>query len=89
MASDLMLMALIRLHARMSKEGNARILGTVHDSILFEVKHGYEDYWLPIIKETMEDMEYVRRTFGFEVTVPIIADIDTGSHWGETEAWAA
>jgi DNA polymerase I-like protein with 3'-5' exonuclease and polymerase domains len=89
MASDLMLMALIRLHARMSKEGNARILGTVHDSILFEVKHGYEDYWLPIIKETMEDMEYVRRTFGFEVTVPIIADIETGSHWGETEAWAA
>jgi DNA polymerase-1 len=93
-ASDLMLMALIRLHARskvenLDKHGPTMyILGTVHDSILFEIKNGHEEYWAPIIKAEMEDMEYVQRTFGFDVTVPIIADIEIGTHWGETKEWS-
>jgi hypothetical protein len=35
----------------------------------------------------MEDMSIVRRKFGLEMTVPIVADIETGTHWGEGTPW--
>ena len=34
-------------------------------------------------RPTMEDMTIVKRTVGTEVTVPIIADIEVGTHWTE------
>lgn len=82
-ASDLMLLALIELHRMMPKD-EAIIVGTVHDSILAEVRDDVVDVWKPRIKETMEDMSIVRRKFGTDVTVPIVADIEVGTHWGET-----
>jgi len=85
-ASDLMLMALVRLH-RILPYDQARIVGTVHDSILFEVKDEYVDKWVPVIKQVMEDMEYVKKLFGTDVTVPIVADLEVGTHWGEGEPW--
>lgn len=82
-ASDLMLLALIELH-RMMPPDEAVIVGTVHDSILCEVRNDKVKHWTPLIKSTMEDMSIVKRKFGTEVTVPIVADIEVGSHWGET-----
>ena len=32
----------------------------------------------------MEDMRLVRKKFGVHVDIPIIADLKTGSHWGDT-----
>lgn len=85
-ASDLMLMALVRLHQLLPPK-EAVIVGTVHDSILFEVRDDKVDTWVPVIKEIMEDMEYVHKTFGTEVTVPIVADLEVGQHWGEGTPW--
>jgi len=85
-ASDLMLFALIELH-RIMPPREARIVGTVHDSILFEVKDEHVDEWCGVIKETMEDMDRVERTFGADITVPIVADIEVGQHWAEGEPW--
>lgn len=85
-ASDLMLMALVRLHKLLPYD-EARIVGTVHDSILFEVRDDKVEEWAPVIKEVMEDMEYVQKMFGTEVGVPIVADIEVGQHWGEGKPW--
>jgi len=53
-ASDLNLMSLTRLHARLDPT-IAHILVTVHDSLLFEVKKGYEEEVMDIIYEEMVD----------------------------------
>lgn len=87
MASDLMLSSLITLHSQMRRTGQARIVGTVHDSILFEVREGYVDRWCRRIKDTMEDMDRVKRDFKCDITVPIIADVEVGTHWSEGEPW--
>lgn len=83
-ASDLMLLALIELHNMMPAD-EAVVVGTVHDSILCEVRDDVVPQWTKLIKDTMEDMSIVKRKFGTEVTVPIVADIEVGSHWGETK----
>jgi uracil-DNA glycosylase family 4 len=85
-ASDLMLIALVYLHSVLPPD-EARIVGTVHDSILFEVRDDKVDEWVPFIKETMEDMKRVERLFGTEVGVPIVADMEVGQHWGEGTPW--
>lgn len=81
-ASDIMLTSLITMHPQLDKQ-RARIVGTVHDSILFEVREEYVEEILPFIKGTMEDMSIVRHKFGTEVGVPITVDIEVGTHWGE------
>lgn len=87
LASDLMLFSLVRLHSRMRGTDEAHVLGTVHDSILFAIREEMVDRWVPVIKSTMEDMDTVKRIFGCDITVPIVADIEVGSHWGEGTPW--
>lgn len=86
MASDLMLFALVKLHRIMPRK-QALVLGTVHDSILFQIRDDVVDKWAGIIKTTMEDMDSVERAFQCKITVPIIADIEVGQHWGEGKPW--
>jgi DNA polymerase-1 len=92
-ASDLMLMSLVRLHDSLPQD-RAFIVGTVHDSLLFQVKAGppkdpykYVNRYCREIKDTMEDLDYVKDTFGPDITVPIVADMEVGQHWGETGPW--
>jgi DNA polymerase-1 len=87
LASDLMLVSLVRLASSLPARV-ARIIGTTHDQLMFEVRDGYVDEVAPLIRDTMQDMDYVQKVFGAEITVPIIAEIETGQHWGETEPWA-
>lgn len=86
MASDMMLFSLVRLHATVPPS-QARIVGTVHDSILFEVREDKVSKFAPIIRSFMEDTFVLEQTFGCEITVPIIADVEVGLHWGEGEPW--
>jgi uracil-DNA glycosylase family 4 len=81
-ASDLMLISAIRLHPRL-RELDVWIVGTVHDSLLFDAPEENVLKACRIIKEIMEDMDFVRRRFGAEITVPIVVDIEVGQHWGE------
>lgn len=49
-----------------------RMLLQVHDSVVFEIAKGREDYWLPIIRETMERVSAFHPQFG---TIPFPVDI--------------
>lgn len=86
LASDIMLMSLVRLHAGLPSS-QARIVGTVHDSLLFEVREEVVDEIVPYIHETMEDLVPLRQKFGLELTVPLVVDVKVGQHWGEGEKW--
>lgn len=80
-ASDLMLLACIVLNERLPEE-EARVIGTIHDALLFEIRDDVVDEWAPVIKEEMEDVSRVRRLFGADITVPVEVDIEVGTHWG-------
>lgn len=80
-ASDLMLMALVRLQTVL-RPNEARIVGTVHDAILGECRTELVDQTCEQFHTTMIDMDYVKRTFGYDVTVPIEVEIRISQHWG-------
>lgn len=86
MASDMMLFSLIEIHRQLNPKHGA-VVGTVHDSILFEVREEYVDEYCELIKSTMEDIQRIERAFNAEITVPIIADVEVGDHWAEGEPW--
>jgi DNA polymerase-1 len=81
LASDMMLLAMNMLHAEMPPE-EARIVGSVHDSLLIEVRDDRVDYWAPYVKHVMENLP-LKKKFGATLTVPIKVDVTVGTHWGE------
>jgi len=81
-ASDITLFSMVQLHRELNPREIVMVM-TVHDSIRFEVKEDKVDYWAPIIKETMENLP-LRKTFGTELTVPVVADVEWGTHWPGT-----
>lgn len=83
LASDMTLLSIIILHGMMDPK-EAKIVATVHDSILFEIRDDVVDKWAPIIKQTMENLP-LKKKFGAELSVPVKVDISVGQHWGEGE----
>jgi uracil-DNA glycosylase family 4 len=81
-ASDLMLLSMVRLSSSL-RPSEARIVGTVHDSILFEVKTEALDEVSRQVRDTMVDLKEVKRKFGTDVGVPIEVELKAGTHWGE------
>jgi uracil-DNA glycosylase family 4 len=82
MASDLMLFSMVLLHKELDPR-ECFMVGTLHDGIFFECKEGRTDYWMAIIKEVMESLP-LKKTFGCEMSVPIIADVEEGQYWTGT-----
>lgn len=80
-ASDLTVLSMVLLHDRLDRK-RARIIGNVHDSVLFEIDDDYIDTSTKIIRETMENLP-LKRYFGYQPTIPIHVDILVGDHWGE------
>ena len=78
-ASDLMLFSMVKLHKLLDPR-EAFMVGTLHDAIFFQVKDEVIDKWLPVIKDTMENLP-LKRTFGFEPSIPIVADVEYAQHW--------
>jgi uracil-DNA glycosylase family 4 len=78
-ASDLMLFSMVQLH-KVLNPNEASMIGTLHDGIFFEVKEDKLDKYVPIIKEVMENLP-LKRAFGLELSVPIVADVSWGQHW--------
>jgi uracil-DNA glycosylase family 4 len=83
-ASDLMLISMLILH-----DHGVPIVGTVHDQLLFEPHKSEADEMLPLIKKVMEEdaLAFARRKFGTNLEVPIVADIEVGTHWTEGKSW--
>lgn len=85
-ASDLAVLSMIVINEKLRAKGwdkFAYCLGLVHDAINFEIRDDYVARVIPIIKDTMEDMDIVYRKFGTVVDIPIVADVSVGQHWGD------
>jgi DNA polymerase I-like protein with 3'-5' exonuclease and polymerase domains len=76
-----MLLSLVQLVEKLPQD-RARIVGTVHDSILFELRDDFRDEGAAIIHATMTDMSVVKKKFGTDITVPMDVELKIGSHWG-------
>lgn len=83
-ASDLAVLSMIAINQQFREMGaQAYCLGLVHDAINYEIRDDWLARCLPIIKDTMEDMDIVYRKFGTVVDIPIVADVSLGIHWGD------
>jgi DNA polymerase-1 len=82
-ASDLTLFAMVMLHKEVLNPREIIMVMTVHDSIRFEVREEMVGEYAPVIKEVMENLP-LKKTFGTELTVPIVADVEWGTHWAGT-----
>ena len=62
----------------------ARIVGTVHDSIVVEVP---EDRWEEVTRECIDRMtnidQYFKQCFGFSLDVPLAAEAVVGRRWSD------
>jgi DNA polymerase-1 len=83
LASDMMLLAMAILHDEMDPK-ECRIVGTVHDSMLVEAREDRAKHWSKRIKHVMENLP-LKKKFGLDLTIPVVADVKLGDHWGEGE----
>lgn len=71
-AADIVMRSMLRLGDAVDGD-NCRMLLQIHDSVVFEIRNGTEEIYLPQIKEVMED---VQPDFGIKFYVDI-------HQWGE------
>lgn len=81
-ANDLMLFSMVQIHPRMNPR-EAFIVGTLHDALFFQVRNEKVDKYVSLIKEVMENLP-LKRTFGLDLSVPIVVDVDHAQHWTGT-----
>jgi DNA polymerase-1 len=75
-AADLIKMAMIKVEELIKgQENEIRILLQIHDELIFEVKKDKIDFYLPKIKEVMQNVLKLR--------IPIIVDASQGDNWLE------
>ena len=67
-AADIVERTMIRLYETVDNEEECRMLLTVHDSVILEIKQGLEEKYLPMIKDAMENIE---PDFGVKFAVDI------------------
>lgn len=82
-ASDLCLSALVRISRRLGAElpGSARVILTIHDSIMVECRTEVMARAAAIIREEMVD------NAPCEKRVKLSIDMKVGTRWGSTEKW--
>lgn len=93
-ASDILLCALIVIDNLMHEyEFRSMMVNTVHDSIVFDVYPGEIDDLVTLCKDVMENLP---TTYGPEwfpglnfdwFTVPLVADAEIGSHYGNLKSY--
>lgn len=81
MASDMMLFSMVLLHPQLDPKV-ARMISTVHDSILFEIREEAVEELVPMIQHTMENLP-LEEVFDCVLTVPIKTDAKVGKFWAE------
>jgi DNA polymerase-1 len=84
LATDICLSAAVRIGKRLDPRV-ARIVGSVHDALLFEVREEVTLTYASAIKAEMENMRSLYETFGAVIDVPIKVDVEIGTHWSEGE----
>jgi len=83
-ASDLTILSMVRLNDIL--DDTCKIVGQCHDAIFFECDDDYIDKNCKIIKDTMENLP-LKKLFGVEIDVPLIAEPTVGKSWGQGYDW--
>lgn len=78
-ASDIMLFAMVCLEKELDPR-KAGMVMTLHDGIGSEVRDDYVDEASVITKQVMENLP-LHRTFGLDLSVPLIADVEHSQYW--------
>lgn len=65
---------------------NFQWMGQMHDEVIFRVRKGYENEKARALKHLMENLP-LKKLFGFEFNVPIVAEVKLGKFWGEAKEW--
>lgn len=81
-ASDLMLFSMVQLQPQLDPR-NAFLVGTLHDAIFLQVREDAVDEIAPVVKDVMENLP-LKKTFGVEIDIPIVADVEWDQHWTGT-----
>jgi len=77
-AADIIKIAMINVHNRLSKEGlDTKLILQVHDELLLEVPHNELTQVKAILKEEMENAATLK--------LPLVADVSEGESWYETK----
>jgi DNA polymerase-1 len=75
-ASDMIKIAMVRLHAALRARGlTSRMLLQVHDELLFESPPAEVDTMTALAREIMES--------ALPLAVPVVVDIKTGADWSD------
>jgi DNA polymerase-1 len=77
-AADILKRAMIDTHARLAAIPGARMILTVHDELLFEIKEADADRASALVRETMEGAATLR--------VPLTVDIGIGANWKDAKS---
>ena len=82
-AGDICKIALAKMWDKLQAfafEGNAEVIGVVHDEILMTVDDGYEEMWAAELEEAMTSAGAVVLSL-----VPVLADVKIGQSWADTK----
>lgn len=79
-ASDVTLLAAILIH-----RSGLPLVGYIHDAVLLEVPAGVAEAVAARVKEIMETavLDHIRSIWGYTFRVPIRADVEISTVWGE------
>lgn len=87
-ASDLTILVMRALQAILTKNGwVSRIIGEVHDSLVFESTKKELPAFLKLVKRVCENPD--TSEFGFKLRVPLTVELQYGRTWGNLETVAA
>lgn len=78
----MMLFAMVQLQPELDPAKCFMVL-TLHDQICFECKEDVVEDHMPLIKQVMETLP-IKQTFGCELTVPVVADVEQDQFWSGT-----
>ncbi|MBW1944546.1 MAG: hypothetical protein JRJ51_17170 [Deltaproteobacteria bacterium] len=85
MASDVLLYSMNKIGPQVRALG-ASIIAEVHDELDLLVPDDRVDEVAVIVKREMEDTSWLER-FGINLDVPMLSDIEVGTHWGSLTDW--
>ncbi len=72
-------------HAEEIGEKTVMMVGDVHDELIFQVRSDYREFWIPKIREVMENLPLDK--FGLKPDIPILTEPKWGARWGKLLEW--